>query len=209
MSSPHHDLTILSVRSAYEHMEATVKRALERIERRSQLKSPEVFNAIKERRKIAKCLHLDEHLQSIYQALLENPTLEIKPTDDLIPASLSACVQTVEGSDKRLQFLLNDRVYQIQYRELGSGTMDFDGVVFGSAELCLQADDQRVFALHLDLSGSDQKVDASQITTFIPGKWIYDLIHAYQTLYISKKLKGIKLQHSPESISLLKEQFGL
>lgn len=209
MPNTHKDLTLLSVRSAFDHLESTIKRALQRIERQGQLSNSETFNEIRERRKLAKTLHLDKRLLAVYKTLRDKPTLEIKREDNIIPASLSTCIVTLESGSQRLRFELNNKPYQIEYMQQGGGAMNFDGVVFSSGTINLYEDEQRVLSVHLDLKGEQEEISESQISAFIPGVWIYDLIHAYETLQVNTQLERIKDDYSPETMSLLKERFGL
>lgn len=209
MSHTHQDLTLLSVRSAFDHLESTIKRALQRIERQGQLNNSEVFNEIRERRKLAKTLHLDKRLLAVYQALRDKPSLEIKLEENIIPASLSTGIVTLESGAQRISFELNNKPYQIEYMQQGGGAMSFDGVLFNSGTINLYEADQRVLSVHLDLKGEQEEVSESQISAFVPGVWIYDLIHAYETLQVNNQLERIQNDYSAETISVLKERFGL
>ncbi len=209
MSHTHQDLTLLSVRSAFDHLESTIKRALQRIERQGQLTNLEVFNEIRERRKLAKILHLDKRLLAVYQALRDKPSLEIKIEENIVPASLSTGIVTLESGAQRIKFELNNKSYQIEYMQQGGGAMSFDGVLFNSGTINLYEADLRVLSVHLDLKGEQEEVSESQISAFVPGVWIYDLIHAYETLQVNNQLERIQNDYSAETISVLKERFGL
>ena len=212
MSNKHEDLTLLSVRSAFDHLQSTINRALQRIERHQQLNNAELFSEIKERRKLAKVLLLDQRLIQLYKALVDNASLSIAEGEGLIHAELSSSVVTHEGNETCVNFKLNDTEYTLQLADQGGGAISYYGETFSSAHLSLiTPDGQKVLTLHLDLGGegNQEVVNESQITAFIPGSWIYDIIHAYETLVTSKRLKEINSTYSSEKLEQLKQKFGL
>lgn len=212
MSNKHDDLTLLSVRSAFDHLQSTINRALQRIERQQQLNNAELFTEIKERRKLAKVLLLDQRLIQLYKALVDNASLTIQPGEGLIHAELSSSVVTHEGSNTLVNFKLNDTPYTLQLTDQGGGAISYYGETFSSAHLSLLTGEQQtVLTLHLNLGNEENQdlVSESQITAFIPGSWIYDIIHAYETLVTSTRLNDINTAYSPEKIEQLRQKFGI
>lgn len=212
MSKNHEDLTLLSVRSAFDHLQSTVNRALQRMERQEQLNNAELFNEIKERRKLAKVLLLDQRLIQLYKVLISKPSLKIEKGEGLIHAELSSSVIVQEGSDTRIEFSISDASYTLLLSDMGGGCISYYGETFKSSHLTLKdANDQTVLTIHLNLKSdeTEEVVSESQITAFVPGKWIYDIIHAYETLETTQKLQAISQAYSPEKIEQLKQKFGI
>jgi len=212
LSKNHEDLTLLSVRSAFDHLQSTVNRALQRMERQEQLNNAELFNEIKERRKLAKVLLLDQRLIQLYKVLISKPSLKIEKGEGLIHAELSSSVIVQEGSDTRIEFSISDASYTLLLSDMGGGCISYYGETFKSSHLTLKdANDQTVLTIHLNLKSdeTEEVVSESQITAFVPGKWIYDIIHAYETLETTQKLQAISQAYSPEKIEQLKQKFGI
>ena len=212
VSQKHEDLTLLSVRSAFDHLQSTVNRALQRIERQAQLSKAELFNEIKERRKLAKVLMLDQRLIRLYKALTETPSLKIERGQGLVHAELSSSIVTTENGQTRVAFKINDKDYTLVLADVGGGCISYYGETFKSAHLSLLNEEQEaVLTVHLNLKGdeTEEQVSESQITAFIPDKWIYDIIHAYETLVTSEKLEAINEAFSDERIEQLKQRFGI
>ena len=210
MTQQYEELTLLSVRSAFDHLQSTINRALQRIERQSQLNHSEVFSAVKERRKLAKVLKLDHRLIHLYKSLSASPSLKINKNDSLIHCEIQSSIITHEGDEKKIQFNLNDQAYILQFADRAGACISYCGETFKSSNLSLVlGDGQEVLTLHLDLEGEQELITEQQITRFIPGRWIYDIIHAYETLVTSENLKSISDSYSDEKLELLKEQFGL
>mgnify|MGYP006981147265 CR=1 FL=1 len=204
------ELTLLSVRSAFDHLQSTINRALQRIDRQSQLSNTDVFSAIKERRKLAKVLLLDQRLIHLYRSLSDTPSLSIKQDESLIHCAVSSSVIIHEGDEKIIRFSLNDNNYALQFSDRGSACISYYGETFKSSNLSLLLDSgEEVLTIHLDLEGEDEVISEQQITRFIPGKWIYDIIHAYETLVTSENLKSIDDTYSDEKLEALKLRFGL
>jgi hypothetical protein len=210
MSQKYEELTLLSVRSAFDHLQSTINRALQRIERQSQLNNSEVFSAIKERRKLAKVLMLDKRLIHLYRSLSDKPTLKIKPDESLVHCEISSSIVTHEGDEIRIQFRLKDNTYTLQFADRAGACISYCGETFKSSNLSLMLESgEEVLTLHLDLEGEQEFISEQQITRFIPGKWIYDIIHAYETLITSENLKTIGQSYSDEGLEILKHKFGL
>lgn len=212
MTHQKEDLTLLSVRSAFDHLQSTINRALQRIERQKQLNNTELFAEIRERRKLAKVLKLDHRLIHLYRALSVRPALQVGKGESLIHCELGATVITHEGSDQLLTFNLNESIYQIRVMDRGGACISYYGETFKSSHLSLFSEGQgELFTLHLTLEGDGESevISEAQITTFVPGKWIYDIIHAYETLVTSEKLKDIEHAYSNEKLELLKRKFGI
>ena len=210
MSQKYDDLTLLSVRSAFDHLQSTINRALQRIERQAQLSHSEVFSAVKERRKLAKVLMLDKRLIHLYKSMSSEPSLRVKDEESLIHCEITSSVITHEGDEKKIQFRLNDNVYTLQFADRGGACISFYGETFKSSNLSLfLKSGEEVLTLHLDLEGDQQSITEQQITRFIPGKWIYDIIHAYETLITSENLKSIESSYTHEGLEILKHKFGL
>lgn len=212
MSQKHEDLTLLSVRSAFDHLQSTINRALQRVERQSQLNHSALFSEIKERRKLAKALHLDRRLIHLYRRLSSSPTLKIEGEGSLIHCEISSSVVTHEGNDQTIRFQLNDNNYSLQFSDRGGACISYYGETFKSSHLSLYAaGNEEVLTIHLNLEGEgDQEtISETQITSFVPGKWIYDIIHAYETLVTTEKLKIIGRSYSDEKLEILKRKFGI
>lgn len=214
LSKNHEDLTLLSVRSAFDHLQSTVNRALQRMERQEQLNNAELFNEIKERRKLAKVLLLDQRLIRLYKTLIDKPTLRIEKGEGLIHAELSSSVVVQEGSDTRIEFNISDTNYTLLLSDMGGGCISYYGETFKSSHLTLKdAQGETVLTIHLNLKSDEgegeEVVSESQITAFVPGKWIYDIIHAYETLETTQKLQAITQAYSQEKIDQLKQKFGI
>ncbi|MFT7184958.1 MAG: hypothetical protein ACI84K_000330 [Pseudohongiellaceae bacterium] len=212
MSQKYDELTLLSVRSAFDHLQSTINRALQRIDRQERLNHSEVFSAIKERRKLAKALLLDRRLIVLYRRLSNVPALTIEKEESLIHCMINSSVITHEGNAKSIRFKLNDTTYELKFYDRGGPCISYDGETFKSSNLSLiLASGEEVFTLHLDLKGEgDQElISEQQITRFIPGKWIYDIIHAYETLIAAENLKSIDLSYSDEKLEILKRRFGI
>ena len=212
MAKLHDDLTLLSVRSALDHLQSTVNRALQRIERQEQLNNAELFNEIKERRKLAKVLMLDQKLIQLYKELTEKASLELHPADSIIHAELSSSIVTRDVEQTKVRFLINRMEYVLVLADVGGACISYYGETFKSAHLSLRdSQGNTLMTVHLDLNGdiADSQVSESQITAFIPGKWIYDIIHAYETLVINERLESINQAFSDEKIALLKQRFGI
>lgn len=210
------DLSLLSVRSAFDHLQATINRALQRIERQAQLDNHELFNEIKERKKLAKLLKLDQRLIRLYYYLAAKPGLKIEPTPGFVRAELSNAVITTEANTQRLRFQIDQKHFALQLSETGAGSISYYGETFKAAQLSLfegdsDADDKLLITLHLNMSGEgcEQSVSESQITAFIPGKWIYDIIHMDETLATKDKLSAIEQAFSDERLMQLKQRFGI
>lgn len=212
MSLKNDDLTLLSVRSAFDHLQSTINRALQRVERQSQLAHSELFSEIKERRKLAKALLLDRRLIHLYRRLSSSPTLKIEEEKRLIHCEISSSVVTREGNDQTVKFRLNDNDYTLLFSDRGGACISYYGETFKSSHLSLfLGSDDEVLTIHLNLEGeADQEIiSETQITSFVPGKWIYDIIHAYETLVTSESLKSIKQAYSDEKLEILKRKFGI
>lgn len=212
MAQNHDDLTLLSVRSAFDHLQSTVNRALQRIERQQQLTHGQLFSEIKERRKLAKTLLLDKRLIRLYKKLSTSPALSIDKNDSLIPCHLESSIVTHEGDDQSIQFRLNDAHYTLRFSDRGGACISYYGETFKSSHLSLfDSDRNEVLTIHLTLEGEGEQevVSESQITCFVPGKWIYDIVHAYETLVTSESLKAIELAYSDEKLEILKRKFGI
>lgn len=210
MSQKYDDLSLLSVRSAFDHLQSTINRALQRIERQSQLNHSEVFSAIKERRKLAKVLRLDQRLIHLYKALSSRASLRITEAESLIHCEVTSSIVVQEGDERTIQFNLNGNTYLLKFADRGGACIAYYGETFKSSNLSLfQASGEEVLTLHLDLKGETEIITEQQITAFIPGKWIYDVIHAYETLVTSENLKSIGFAYSDEKLELLKQKFGL
>lgn len=212
VTNNHEDLTLLSVRSAFDHLQSTVNRALQRIERQAQLNKSELFNEIKERRKLAKVLMLDQRLIRLYEKLIEAPSLKVEVSQGLVNAELSSSVVTTEENKTTIDFKIDHSPYQIVLANVGAGAISYYGETFKSAQLSLHDANRRcVLTIHLDIKGegSSEHVSESQITAFIPDKWIYDVIHAYETLVTAEKLDAIQQAFSQERIDQLKQRFGI
>ncbi|KZY33655.1 MULTISPECIES: hypothetical protein [unclassified Oleiphilus] len=210
MSQNYDELTLLSVRSAFDHLQSTINRALQRIERQAQLNNSQVFSAIKERRKLAKVLMLDKRIIHLYKSMSSQPTLKIKDSESLVHCEISSTVVIHEGDEKKIQFTLNDNTYTLQFADRAGACISFYGETFKSSNLSLLlSSGEEVLTLHLDLEGEQETITEQQITRFIPGKWIYDIIHAYETLITSENLKSIDAAYSDEGLEILKHKFGL
>ncbi len=210
MSQKYDELTLLSVRSAFDHLQSTINRALQRIERQAQLSNSEVFSAIKERRKLAKVLMLDKRLIHLYKSMSHEPSLKITERDSLVHCEISSSIVTHEGDEKKIQFKLNDNIYILQFADRAGACISFYGETFKSSNLSLfLSTGEEVLSLHLDLEGELEIITEQQITRFVPGKWIYDIIHAYETLITSENLKSIDTAYSNEGLEILKHKFGL
>ena len=182
------------------------------MERQDQLNHAELFNEIKERRKLAKVLLLDQRLIQLYKVLISKPSLKIEKGEGLIHAELSSSVIVQEGSDTRIEFSISDASYTLLLSDMGGGCISYYGETFKSSHLTLKdANDQTVLTIHLNLKSdeTEEVVSESQITAFVPGKWIYDIIHAYETLETTQKLQAISQAYSPEKIEQLKQKFGI
>jgi len=210
LSQNYDDLTLLSVRSAFDHLQTTINRALQRIERQSQHANTELFSAVKERRKLAKVLLLDRRLIHLYKSLSNKPSLKINKDESLIHCEITSSIITHEGDEKTIQFKLNENTYILQFADRGGACISYYGETFKSSNLSLILESgEEVLTIHLDLEGEQETISEQQITRFIPGKWIYDIIHAYETLITSENLKSIDNAYSEEQLALLKQQFGL
>lgn len=209
MSQNYDDLTLLSVRSAFDHLQSTISRALQRIERQSQLSHSEVFSAIKERRKLAKVLRLDQRLIHLYKELSNRANLKITEHESLIHCEITSSIIVQEGDEKSVQFKLNNNVYTLKFADRAGACIAYYGETFKSSNLSLLVSGEEVLTLHLDLKGDSEVITEQQITAFVPGKWIYDIIHAYETLVTSENLKSIESAYSDEKLELLKQKFGL
>ena len=210
LSQKYDDLTLLSVRSAFDHLQTTINRALQRIERHSQLNNAELFSEIKERRKLAKTLLLDQRLIHLYRSLSNTPSLSISKDESLIHCKLSSSIITHEGDEKTIQFKLNENSYSLQFADRAGAAISYYGETFKSSNLSLFLESgEEVLTIHLDLEGEQELISEQQVTCFIPGKWIYDIIHAYETLITSENLKSIDLSYSDEKLELLKHRFGI
>lgn len=210
MSQKYDDLSLLSVRSAFDHLQSTINRALQRIERQSQLSHGEVFSAIKERRKLAKVLRLDQRLIHLYKELSSRANLKISESESLIHCEISSSIVVHEGDEQSIQFKLNGNIYRLQFADRAGACIAYYGETFKSSNLSLFLESgQEVLTLHLDLKGENEVITEQQITAFVPGKWIYDIIHAYETLVTSENLKAIGYAYSDEKLEMLKQKFGL
>ena len=184
------------------------------MERQEQLNNAELFNEIKERRKLAKVLLLDQRLIQLYKTLIDKPALKIEKGEGLIHAELSSSVVVQEGSDTRIEFNISDTKYTLLLSDMGGGCISYYGETFKSSHLTLKdAQRETVLTIHLNLKSDEREgeevVSESQITAFVPGKWIYDIIHAYETLETTQKLQAITQAYSQEKIDQLKQKFGI
>lgn len=209
MPSINEDLNILSIRSATEHLDATVKRVLKRMDRQQQLKNAKLFNEVRDRKRIAKALRLEQHISMIFDALLHDKSLQLAPKESGIPSELSACLHTIDASGSTAKFILNDKSYKIVKGDSDAFLFEYDGDVFGQSQLTLFCEDEKVFAVNFDLAGESQRITDSQVVCFVPGYWIYDIVHAVQTIDIGKKLSAIDKKYSPDALDELKERFGI
>ncbi len=210
MAQKYDDLSLLSVKSAFDHLQSTINRALQRIDRQSQLSHHEVFSVVKERRKLAKVLKLDQRLIHLYNTLSKRASLKIAEHESLIHCEISSSIIVHEGDEKTIQFKLNGNEYTLQFADRAGAAIAYYGETFKSSNLSLFNDaGQEVLTLHLDLKGDNEVITEQQITAFIPGKWIYDIIHAYETLVTSENLKAIGYAYSDEKLEILKQKFGL
>lgn len=212
MTQKHEDLTLLSVRSAFDHLRSTVNRALQRIERQQQLAHSELFSQVKERRKLAKTLLLDKRLIRIYHALLEKPSLTIGKQESLAHCELTSSVVTLEADIQTVKFALNGTEYTLRFTDRGGACISYYGETFKSSHLSLfDAAQQELLTIHLTFEGEGEQeaVSESQITCFVPGKWIYDVIHAYETLETKESLRSIDEAYSEQKLDQLRAKFGL
>ena len=210
MSQKYDELTLLSVRSAFDHLQSTINRALQRIDRQSQLSNTELFSAIKERRKLAKVLLLDKRLIHLYKSLSNSPSLKIEQDESLIHCEITSSIITHEGDEKKIMFRLNDNTYTLQFADRAGACISYYGETFKSSNLSLFIESgEEVLTIHLDLEGEQEIISEQQITCFVPGKWIYDIIHAYETLITSENLKSIDESYSEEKLEMLKRKFGI
>lgn len=210
MAQKYEELSLLSVRSAFDHLQSTINRALQRIERQAQLNNTELFSAVKERRKLAKTLKLDQRLIHLYKSLSAEPSLKIDQGESIIHCEVTASVVLQEGHDTKVIVSLNDKKYCLQFADRAGASISFYGETFKSSNLSLTLESgEEVLTLHLELSGEQEVISEQQITRFIPGPWIYDIIHAYETLVAKENLKSINDSYSDEKLALLKQQFGL
>jgi len=212
LSQKYDELTLLSVRSAFDHLQSTINRALQRIERQGQLNNSELFSEIKERRKLAKVLLLDRRLIHLYRRLSSVPSLTIEKDESLIHCAIHSSVITHEGGEQSIRFKLNDNTYVLKISDRGGACISYYGETFKSSNLSLVLETgKEVLTLHLDLKGEGEQevISEHQITCFIPGKWIYDIIHAYETLIASDNLKSIDMSYSDEKLEILKRKFGI
>lgn len=212
MSQKHDDLTLLSVRSAFDHLQSTINRALQRIERQRQLNNAELFSEIKERKKLAKTLFLDRRLIHLFRSLSASPSLNIVKEESLIHCEVRSSVVTQEGNEKIISFELNSTPYRLQFSDRGGACISFYGETFKSSHLSLfNEENEEVLTIHLDLEGEGEGevITETQITTFVPGKWIYDIIHAYETIVASESLKSIDMSYSDNQLAILKRKFGI
>jgi hypothetical protein len=212
LTQKYDELTLLSVRSAFDHLQSTINRALQRIDRQERLNHSEVFSEIKERRKLAKTLLLDRRLIVLYRRLSNVASLTIEKEESLIHCMLQSSVITHEGNAQLIKFKLNDNTYELKFYDQGGACISYYGETFKSSNLSLILESgEEVFTLHLDLKGEGEQevISEQQITRFIPGKWIYDIIHAYETLIASENLKSIDLSYSDEKLEVLKRRFGI
>tara|TARA_R110002167_G_scaffold44413_4_gene133621 strand:+ start:221 stop:1012 length:792 start_codon:yes stop_codon:yes gene_type:complete len=210
LSQNYDDLSLLSVRSAFDHLQSTINRALERIERQSLLSHNDVFSAIKERRKLAKVLRLDQRLIHLYRELSSRASLKITQDESLIHCEITSSIVVQEGDEKSIQFKLNDNVYTLKFEDRAGACIAYYGETFKSSNLSLLlSSSQEVLSLHLDLKGESEVITEQQITAFVPGKWIYDIIHAYETLVTAENLKSIGYAYSDEKLEALKQKFGI
>lgn len=209
MPSNNEDLNILSIRSATEHLDATVKRVLKRMDRQQQLKNSKLFNEVKDRKRIAKALRLEQHVLLIFDALLNDKALSFAPKESVIPAEFIACLHTIDASGSTAKFILNDKSYTIVKGESEAFLFEYDGDVFGQSQLTLFCDEEKVFAVNFDLAGENKRITDCQVVSFVPGYWVYDIVHAVQTIDIGKKLSAIDKKYSPEALDELKERFGI
>lgn len=210
MTQKYDDLSLLSVRSAFDHLQSTINRALQRIERQNQLSHGDVFSVIKERRKLAKVLRLDQRLIHLYKELSSRANLKIREDESLIHCEISSSIVVHEGDEQTIQFKLSGNTYRLQFADRAGACIAFYGETFKSSNLSLFLESgQEVLTLHLDLKGENEVITEQQITAFVPGKWIYDIIHAYETLVTSENLKAIGYAYSDEKLEILKQKFGL
>ena len=209
MSQNYDDLSLLSVRSAFDHLQTTISRALQRIERQSQLSHNEVFSAIKERRKLAKVLRLDQRLIHLYKELSNRANLKISEHESLIHCEITSSIIVHEGDEQSIQFKLNGNTYTLQFADRAGACIAYYGETFKSSNLALLSAGKEVLSLHLDLKGDSEIITEQQITAFVPGKWIYDIIHAYETLVTAENLKSLGCAYSDEKLEVLKHKFGL
>ncbi len=209
MTQNYDDLSLLSVRSAFDHLQTTISRALQRIERQSQLSHNGVFSAIKERRKLAKVLRLDQRLIHLYKELSSRANLKVAENDSLIHCEITSSIVVHEGGEQTIQFKLNGNTYTLQFADRAGACIAYYGETFKSSNLSLRSAGQEVLTLHLDLKGDSEIITEQQITAFVPGKWIYDIIHAYETLVTAENLKSIGYAYSDEKLEVLKQKFGL
>ena len=210
MSQNYDDLSLLSVRSAFDHLQTTISRALQRIERQSQLSHSDVFSAIKERRKLAKVLRLDQRLIHLYKELSNRANLKITEHESLIHCEITSSIVVHEGDEQSIQFKLNGNTYTLKFADRAGACIAYYGETFKSSNLSLLlSTGQEVLTLHLDLKGDSEIITEQQITAFVPGKWIYDIIHAYETLVTAENLKSMGCAYSDEKLEVLKQKFGL
>ena len=210
LSHNYDDLSLLSVRSAFDHLQSTINRALGRIERQSLLCHNDVFSAIKERRKLAKVLRLDQRLIHLYKELSTRANLKINQNESLIHCEITSSIVVHEGDEKSIQFKLNGNVYTLKFEDRAGACIAYYGETFKSSNLSLLlSTGQEVLSLHLDLKGDAEVITEQQITAFVPGKWIYDIIHAYETLVTAENLKSIGHAYSDEKLEVLKQKFGI
>ena len=218
MSAENLKLGFLSIHSAMEHLESTVRQTLARAERQTELKNAEVLNEVRVRKEIAQALKLDKQLYRIYQHLSKQTALNLK-VNRTLPASLSTAVRVVDRSTDTIVFCIAETEYRLRYSDTGSDAFNYDNLSFGSAELIFETSDgERVYAAHIAFGKtggqSRRKSDSAsfedvQVSAFKPGRWVYDVIHAVQTLVVNEKLESINHDFSQAALDELKERFGI
>lgn len=216
MSQIPDDLTLISIRSAVDHLHSTINRALQRLERRVQSEHADVFSDIRKQRKLVRELGLDSRIVALYRELVRQgsfaPHDAMKECGQLLHCEIDQVAVTQSGSESKVKFRLNKHDYDLLYLDDGGGKISFYGETFSSSHLILKSQGgAELITLHLTLEGDggNEQCTISHVTGFLPGAWIYDVIHGYETLMASRKLSSIRDQYSAQALANLKQRFGL
>jgi hypothetical protein len=199
------------IEAAVKNLRETLNGQLILLEESLRSSSGDVHTIVAERKSWAKKLKLDQKLKEIWEEVRHYPSL-VKEEKWLEHRLCEIDDPKAEKRDKELDiyFLLNGHNYRFTYLD-EKGTTDGDDEYFHCTQLTLR-DANNSLLIEIQLREIDDYLSILRpfdVSAFIPGSWIQDLLECYEKFKANERAQTIKKKYDSGEVAELKNKFGL
>ncbi len=203
--------TVSRINAAIAVLRDALEKELVTLEDQLRINSGDIHKKVQERKSIARELALDKKLIEIFEEVRHYPAFAARPGW----TKYRMCEVDDPKEEKRdhehvVSFTLNDKQYSMTYIDQ-DGSTGFDGDYFHHTKLAL-ADQERRLLIEVNISVEYDYISILKpfdISAFIPGKWVQDILECYERLVFNKKQKDLLERYDEGKVQDLKNKFGL